>query len=181
MDYFVLRFDHSYRKEDFRALSKLAGKTTRKWSSRIISVFGFAVGLFAFLSGILMLWSDREISDLTATLLLFGGLCLVLGFFRNRLNAWGARKQSLQVENLTMKFSDEGWRRAAARPRHRCRIMRSSACITIGTAISSLWTSCTPISCRRIALWSATVRISARSSRPRPAKRWNISERKSKR
>ena len=43
MDYFVLRFDHSYRKEDFRALSKLAGKTTRKWSSRIISVFGFAV------------------------------------------------------------------------------------------------------------------------------------------
>ena len=35
--------------------------------------------------------------------------------------------------------------------------------------------------CRRIALWSATVRISARSSRPRPAKRWNISERKSKR
>ena len=97
MDYFVLRFDHSYRKEDFRALSKLAGKTTRKWSSRIISVFGFAVGL-----------SDREISDLTATLLLFGGLCLVLGFFRNRLNAWGARKQSLQVENLTMKFSDEG-------------------------------------------------------------------------
>jgi len=34
MDYFVLRFDHSYRKEDFRALSKLAGKTTRKWSSR---------------------------------------------------------------------------------------------------------------------------------------------------
>lgn len=108
MDYFVLRFDHSYRKEDFRALSKLAGKTTRKWSSRIISVFGFAVGLFAFLSGILMLWSDREISDLTATLLLFGGLCLVLGFFRNRLNAWGARKQSLQVENLTMKFSDEG-------------------------------------------------------------------------
>ena len=25
-----------------------------------------------------------------------------------RLNAWGARKQSLQVENLTMKFSDEG-------------------------------------------------------------------------
>ena len=41
MDYFVLRFDHSYRKEDFRALSKLAGKTTRKWSSRIISVFGF--------------------------------------------------------------------------------------------------------------------------------------------
>ena len=38
MDYFVLRFDHSYRKEDFRALSKLAGKTTRKWSSRIISV-----------------------------------------------------------------------------------------------------------------------------------------------
>lgn len=108
MDYFVLRFDHSYRKEDFRALSKLAGKTTRKWSSRIISVFGFAVGLFAFLSGILMLWSDREISDLTATLLLFGGLCLVLGFFRNRLNAWGARKQSLQVENLTIKFSDEG-------------------------------------------------------------------------
>ena len=89
MDYFVLRFDHSYRKEDFRALSKLAGKTTRKWSSRIISVFGFAVGLFAFLSGILMLWSDREISDLTATLLLFGGLCLVLGFFGNRLNAWG--------------------------------------------------------------------------------------------
>lgn len=80
MDYFVLRFDHSYRKEDFRALSKLAGKTTRKWSSRIISVFGFAVGLFAFLSGILMLWSDREISDLTATLLLFGGLCLVLCF-----------------------------------------------------------------------------------------------------
>ena len=61
MDYFVLRFDHSYRKEDFRALSKLAGKTTRKWSSRIISVFGFAVGLF-----------------------------------------------SLQVETLTMKFSDEG-------------------------------------------------------------------------
>ena len=98
MDYFVLRFDHSYRKEDFRALSKLVGKTTRKWSSRIISVFGFAVGLFAFLSGILMLWSDREISDLTATLLLF----------RNRLNAWGARKQSLQVENLTIKFSDEG-------------------------------------------------------------------------
>ena len=108
MDYFVLRFDHSYRKEDFRALSKLAGKTTRKWSSRIISVFGFAVGLFAFLSGILMLWSDREISDLTATLLLFGGLCLVLGFFRNRLNAWGARKQSLQVENLTIKFSVGG-------------------------------------------------------------------------
>ena len=34
MDYFVLRFDHSYRKEDFRALSKLAGKTTRKWSSQ---------------------------------------------------------------------------------------------------------------------------------------------------
>lgn len=55
-----------------------------------------------------MLWSDREISDLTATLLLFGGLCLVLGFFRNCLDAWGARKQSLQVENLTMKFSDEG-------------------------------------------------------------------------
>ena len=43
-----------------------------------------------------------------AAVLLFGGLCLVLGFFRNRLNAWGARKQSLQVENLTMKFSDEG-------------------------------------------------------------------------
>lgn len=126
MDYFVLRFDHSYRKEDFRALSKLAGKTTRKWSSRIISVFGFAVGLFAFLSGILMLWSDREISDLTATLLLFGGLCLVLGFFRQPPERMGARKQSLQVENLTMKFSDEGWRRAAARPRHRCRIMRSS-------------------------------------------------------
>ena len=108
MDYFVLRFDHSYRKEDFRALSKLAGKTTRKWSSRIISVFGFAVGLFAFLSGILMLWSDREISDLTATLLLFGGLCLVLCFFRSRLNAWGARRQALRVENLTIKFSDEG-------------------------------------------------------------------------
>ena len=62
MDYFVLRFDHSYRKEDFRALSKLAGKTTRKWSSRIIYVFGFAVGLFAFLSGILMLRSLIHIS-----------------------------------------------------------------------------------------------------------------------
>ena len=48
MDYFVLRFDHSYRKEDFRALSKLAGKTTRKWSSRIISVFGFVDCLRSF-------------------------------------------------------------------------------------------------------------------------------------
>ena len=107
MDYFVLRFDHSYRKEDFRALSRLADKTTRKWSSRIIAIFGFVVGSFALFSGILMLWSDQEISDLTATLLLFGGLCLVLGFFRNRLNARGARKQALKVENLTMKFSDE--------------------------------------------------------------------------
>lgn len=108
MDYFVLRFDHSYRKEDFRALSKLADKTTRKWSGRVISLFGFVVGLFAFLSGILMLRSDGEISDLTATLLLFGGLCLVLCFFRSRLNAWGAGRQALKVENLTMKFSDEG-------------------------------------------------------------------------
>ena len=57
MDYFVLRFDHSYRKEDFRALSGLADKTTRKWSGRVISLFGFVVGLFAFLSGILMLRS----------------------------------------------------------------------------------------------------------------------------
>lgn len=108
MDYFVLRFDHSYRKEDFRALSKLADRTTRKWSGRIISLFGFAVGLFAFLTGILMLTSDEEMSELTATLLLFGGLCLVLCFFRNRLNAWGTRKQALKVENLTMKFGDEG-------------------------------------------------------------------------
>ena len=60
MDYFVLRFDHSYRKEDFRALSKLAGKTTRKWSSRIISVFGFAVGLFSLLSGLLMRGQTRK-------------------------------------------------------------------------------------------------------------------------
>lgn len=108
MDYFVLRFDHSYRKEDFRALSKLADKTTRKWSSRIIVIFGFVVGLFAFLSGILLLWSDGDLSDLAATLLLFGGLCLVLGIFRNRLNAWGARRQALQVENLTIKLSDDG-------------------------------------------------------------------------
>ena len=108
MDYFVLRFDHSYRKEDFRALSGLADKTTRKWSGRVISLFGFVVGLFAFLSGILMLRSDEGMSELTATLLLFGGLCLVLCFFRSRLNAWGARKQALKVENLTMKFSDEG-------------------------------------------------------------------------
>ena len=108
MDYFVLRFDHSYRKEDFRALSKLADQTTRKWSGRILSLFGLVVGLFALLSGILMLWSDGGLSDLAATLLLFGGLCLVLCLFRRRLNAWGARKQSLKVENLTMKFSDEG-------------------------------------------------------------------------
>lgn len=108
MDYFVLRFDHGYRKEDFRALTRLAAKTTRKWSSRIISVFGLTVGLFSLLSGLLMLWSDEEAGELTATLLLFGGLCLVLCFFRSRLNAWGARKQTLQVENLTMKFSDEG-------------------------------------------------------------------------
>ena len=115
MDYFVLRFDHSYRKEDFRALSKLAGKTTRRWSSRILSVFGFAVGLFSFLSGIMMLWSDGEISDLTATLLLFGGLCLTLCFFRNRLDAWGARKKALKVENLTIKFSDDGMTQSSSK------------------------------------------------------------------
>ena len=108
MDYFVLRFDHSYRKEDFRALSRLADKTTRKWSGRILSLFGFVIGLFALLTGILMLSSDEGMSELTATLLLFGGLCVVLCFLRSRLNAWGARKQSLKVENLTMKFSDEG-------------------------------------------------------------------------
>lgn len=108
MDYFVLRFDHGYRKEDFRALTKLAGKTTQKWSGRILSVFGFAAGLFSLLSGLLLLWSDEKVSDLTATLLLLGGLCLALGFFRSRLNAWGARKQALQAENLTMKFSGEG-------------------------------------------------------------------------
>ena len=73
---------------------------------RIISVFGFAVGLFAFLSGILMLWSGPRESDLTATLLLFWRAVFGARLFRNRLNAWGARKQSLQVENLTMKFSD---------------------------------------------------------------------------
>jgi len=108
MDYFVLRFDHSYRKEDFRALSKLADKTTRKWSSRVILLLGFAVGLLAFLSGVLMLWSEGGLSDFTATLLLFGGLCLVLGIFRSRLNALGARRQALRVENLTIKLSGEG-------------------------------------------------------------------------
>ena len=111
MDYFVLRFDHSYRKEDFRALSKLAGKTTRKWSSRIISVFGFAVGLFAFLSGILMLWSDREISDLTATLLLFGGLCLVLCFFRSDTRVFPSRTvvaASFSVMNIRQALSCRG-------------------------------------------------------------------------
>ena len=110
MDYFVLRFDHSYRKEDILALSRLSSRIMRKWRSRIMRIFCTVLGMGILGSGVavLMLWSDREISDLTATLLLFGGLCLVLGFFRNRLNAWGARKQSLQVENLTMKFSDEG-------------------------------------------------------------------------
>ena len=108
MDYFVLRFDHGYRKEDFRALTRLAAKTTRKWSSRIISAFGLTVGLFSLLSGLLMLWSDEETGELTATLLLFGGLCLVLFLLRSRLNAWGARRQAIRVENLTMKFSDEG-------------------------------------------------------------------------
>ena len=108
MDYFVLRFDHSYRKEDFRALSRLAGKTTHRWRRRILSVFSTAVGLFSLLSGLLLLWSDEKVSDLTATLLLLGGLCLLLCIFRSRLNAWGMRKQALKAENLTMKFSDEG-------------------------------------------------------------------------
>ena len=108
MDYYVLRFDHGYRREDFRALSRLAGKTTRKWSRRILSFLGLTVGLLSVLSGILLLWSDEKISELAATLLLFGGLCMALCFFRSRLNAWGAERQALRVENLTMKFSDEG-------------------------------------------------------------------------
>ena len=55
MDYFVLRFDHSYRKEDFRALSKLAGKTTRKWSSRIMRIFCTVLGMGILGSGVAVL------------------------------------------------------------------------------------------------------------------------------
>ena len=59
MNYFVLRFDHSYRKEDILALSKLSGRVLRKWSRRILSLLGYGVGIFAVLTGIL-----KEVADL---------------------------------------------------------------------------------------------------------------------
>ena len=40
--------------------------------------------------------------------ILLGEILLLVSVFYNRINAWGTRKQTLQVENLTIKFSDEG-------------------------------------------------------------------------
>ena len=108
MNYFVLRFDHSYRKEDILALSKLSGRVLRKWSRRILSLLGYGVGIFAVLTGILMLVDDKKASPLAITMLLLGILCIIFSIFRYRLNAWGAAKQAINVENLTMKFTDEG-------------------------------------------------------------------------
>lgn len=45
MDYFVLRFDHSYRKEDILALSKLSSRIMRKWRSRIMRIFCTVLGM----------------------------------------------------------------------------------------------------------------------------------------
>ena len=108
MNYFVLRFDHSYRREDILALSRLSGRVLRKWRSRILSLLGYGVGIFAVLTGILLLWSEERVTPLGATMLLLGVLCIVSNIFRYRLNVWGAAKQAIRVENLTMKFTDEG-------------------------------------------------------------------------
>ena len=52
MDYFVLRFDHSYRKEDILALSKLSSRIMRKWRSRIMRIFCTVLGMGILGSGI---------------------------------------------------------------------------------------------------------------------------------
>ena len=107
MDYFVLRFDHGYRKKDILALSKLSGKVLRKWSGRLISAFGLLVALFLLITGIFRLCTEGWGAEQAFWTVLGVGM-LALTFFKARLNAWGARRQAIRVENLTMKFSDEG-------------------------------------------------------------------------
>lgn len=107
MDYFVLRFDHSYRKEDILALSRLSSRIVRKWRSRIMRIFCTVLGMGILGSGVAVLTLPGMTLNGIVWILL-GVILLLVSVFYNRINAWGTRKQTLQVENLTIKFSDEG-------------------------------------------------------------------------
>ena len=107
MDYFVLRFDHSYRKEDILALSRLSSRIMRKWRSRIMRIFCTVLGMGILGSGVAVLTLPGMTLNGIVWILL-GVILLLVSVFYNRINAWGTRKQTLQVENLTIKFSDEG-------------------------------------------------------------------------
>ena len=101
MDYFVLRFDHSYRKEDILALSKLSSRIMRKWRSRIMRIFCTVLGMGILGSGVAVLTLPGMTLNGIVWILL-GVILLLVSVFYNRINAWGTRKQTLQVENLTI-------------------------------------------------------------------------------
>lgn len=107
MDYFVLRFDHSYRKEDILALSRLSSRIMRKWRSRIMRIFCTVLGDGDFRE-------RRSCSDAAGDDAEWHRMDLIgrdpaprLCFLQPN-QRMGHKETDASVENLTIKFSDEG-------------------------------------------------------------------------
>ncbi len=106
MDYFVLRFDHSYEKADFIALNAVASKKLMPWWKRGVDIIMLLAALFLIFGGAAML-GDEEVRGSGITAVLMGVALLLLFVFKNRVNAWASRRNMAKVENLTIKCSDD--------------------------------------------------------------------------
>lgn len=107
MDYFVLRFDSGYDKDDFVALQKLYQRTLQPRWWRVLAVVMLLAAIFLILGGILLLTLDGEKLGQALLSMLAGGLLLTLFLFRTRINAWSAQRNTAKMMNLTIKFSAE--------------------------------------------------------------------------
>lgn len=106
MDYFVLRFDHSYEKGDFLALNAVASKKLTPWWKRGTGIIMLLAALFLLFGGAAML-GDEEVRGSGIVAVLMGAALLLLFLFRDHVNAWASRRNMAKVENLTIKCSDD--------------------------------------------------------------------------
>lgn len=106
MDYFVLRFDQGYEKDDYLALQRLYQKKLQPWWKHILEVLMLLAGVIVVIDAILLLTLGSIGQGLFS--LALGLLLAMIFLFRTRINAWASRRQAMKTENLTVKFSAEG-------------------------------------------------------------------------
>ncbi len=103
MDYFVLRFDGGYGKDDFVALQKLYQKKMLPWWKYVFAIIMLLAGAIIVVEGILLLALGNIGQGLFS--LALGLLLALLFLFRARVNAWSARRNMAKMENMTIKLS----------------------------------------------------------------------------